>query len=131
QPAPALRLRRPGVRMLPGARRPRRWHLHPRQGRRRLRGDRRSAGPDGRWGVMASLHVALLRGINVGGKNALPMKDLAAMFVEVGCREVNLRLPQGMGRTKLTNEYFEAKLGAASTARNWRTVTMLRDMTNR
>jgi uncharacterized protein (DUF1697 family) len=29
--------------------------------------------------------VALLRGINVGGKNKLPMKDLVAMFERAGC----------------------------------------------
>lgn len=32
-----------------------------------------------------STHVALLRGINVGGKNVLPMKDLAQIFVDAGC----------------------------------------------
>ena len=26
------------------------------------------------------VYVALLRGINVGGKNSLPMKDLAKLF---------------------------------------------------
>jgi uncharacterized protein (DUF1697 family) len=33
-------------------------------------------------------HVALLRGINVGGKNMLPMKELAGLFVAAGCGEV-------------------------------------------
>ena len=33
-----------------------------------------------------SRQVALLRGINVGGKNVLPMKELAAMFVAAGSR---------------------------------------------
>lgn len=32
--------------------------------------------------------VALLRGINVGGKNKLPMKDLVAMFERAGCSNV-------------------------------------------
>ncbi|MGH7284750.1 MAG: DUF1697 domain-containing protein [Polyangiaceae bacterium] len=32
--------------------------------------------------------VALLRGINVGGKNKLPMKDLVAMFERAGCTNV-------------------------------------------
>ena len=32
--------------------------------------------------------VALLRGINVGGKNMLPMKDLVAMFERAGCSNV-------------------------------------------
>jgi uncharacterized protein (DUF1697 family) len=31
---------------------------------------------------MPVTYVALLRAINVGGKNKLPMKDLTGMFVE-------------------------------------------------
>ena len=169
----------------------------------------------------AGAHLALLRGINVGGKNILPMKALAAMFTESGCidvrtyiqsgnvifdavlnivesitaeiekrfgmripvmlrsaeqmsviahnnpfmqvgtdenllyvlfladaphpgnvkkldpdrsppdafrvhnREVYLHLPNGAGRTKLTNSYFDAKLATTSTGRNWRTVLAL------
>jgi uncharacterized protein (DUF1697 family) len=40
-------------------------------------------------------HVALLRAINVGGKNKLPMKDLAAMFVAAGCRDVVTYIQSG------------------------------------
>lgn len=40
-------------------------------------------------------HVALLRGINVGGKNMLPMKDLAAIFEYAGCREVRTYIQSG------------------------------------
>jgi uncharacterized protein (DUF1697 family) len=40
-------------------------------------------------------HVALLRGINVGGKNILPMKDLAAMFVAAGCTGVRTYIQSG------------------------------------
>ncbi len=171
------------------------------------------------------IHVAFLRGINVGGKNKLPMKDLSAVFVAAGCteaetyiqsgnvicrvnstlarkvparvavciserfgyripvvmrsarelrdvvpgnpflaagadagtlhvafladvpkpasiaaldagrcapdefavrrREIYLRLPNGVGRSKLTNAYFDAKLATISTVRNWRTVLTL------
>jgi uncharacterized protein (DUF1697 family) len=167
-------------------------------------------------------YVALMRGINVGGKNMLPMKDLAAMFVAEGCtavstyiqsgnvlfsatpkvlvglsgkitgriakkfgyqipvvirsadelarairthpflkngadekmvhlaflsdvpsveaiagldanrspgdsfhvqdREIYLHLPNGAGKTKLTNAYFDSKLKTISTMRNWATV---------
>jgi uncharacterized protein (DUF1697 family) len=174
---------------------------------------------------MVTTCVALLRGINVGGKNKLPMADLREMFVEAGCddvrtyiqsgnvvfgatpdllaqlpsliaariaerfgyrtpvvvrtteqigevvtnnpflaagadeatlhvlfladrpgpdriatldpgrsapdaftvrgQEVYLRLPNGVADTKLTNAYFDAKLGTTSTGRNWRTVTKL------
>jgi uncharacterized protein (DUF1697 family) len=169
--------------------------------------------------------VALLRGINVGGKNMLPMKDLVAMFERAGCtttrhyiqsgnvvfeaapalaakipvvvhaaiakgfgldvpvvvrsekelravaagnpllaagadpdtlhvmfladppskkaiatldpdrsppdtfvvkgREVYLACPNGVARTKLSNAWFDAKLGTTSTGRNWRTVLKL------
>ena len=40
-------------------------------------------------------NVALLRGINVGGKNKLPMADLAAMFREAGCSDVRTYIQSG------------------------------------
>jgi uncharacterized protein (DUF1697 family) len=48
-----------------------------------------------------STHVALLRAINVGGRNSLPMKALAAMFEELGCRNVRTYIQSG-------NVVFEA-----------------------
>ncbi len=174
---------------------------------------------------MPAAYLALMRGVNVGGKNKLPMKDLLEVFAESGCenvknyiqsgnvlfdavpsvtaelphrvaarieerfgfrapvvlrtakevatviagnpfldaavaedelhvyflgdlpdptragqldpdrsppdqfmvrgREIYLRLPNGMARTRLTNAYFDSKLATTSTARNWRTVTRL------
>jgi len=174
------------------------------------------------------VHVALLRGVNVGGKNKLPMKELAAIFAAVGCgsvttyiqsgnvvfdagrcdvaklaelvskrvkkqfgfdspivlrtaqeldvvarknpflataptesalhvvflasapdaravkaldpqrspgdtfevrgREIYLCCPNGLGRTKLSNAWFDSKLATTSTVRNWRTVLELRDL---
>jgi uncharacterized protein (DUF1697 family) len=44
---------------------------------------------------MGSRHVALMRGINVGGKNKLPMKDLVAMFVAAGCEDVTSYIQSG------------------------------------
>ena len=41
------------------------------------------------------MHVALLRGINVGGKNKLPMKELAALFREAGCEDVRTYIQSG------------------------------------
>lgn len=38
---------------------------------------------------------------------------------------VYLQLPHGYGRSKLTNAFFERKLGTGATTRNWRTVTAL------
>jgi uncharacterized protein (DUF1697 family) len=178
--------------------------------------------------TMTGTRVALMRGINVGGRNKLPMKDLAAVFEDVGCldvrtyiqsgnvvlrggpeplerlaslvteriaqrfgfrtpvvvrtaeqlraaveanpflaaspdprhlhvgflaelpsseavagleparstidrfavrgREVYLHVPGGMGRTKLTNDWFDRHLGVTMTVRNWRTVNALVDM---
>ena len=40
-------------------------------------------------------HVALLRGINVGGKNKLPMRELVTMFEGAGCTEVNTYIQSG------------------------------------
>jgi uncharacterized protein (DUF1697 family) len=40
-------------------------------------------------------HAAFLRAINLGGKNKLPMKDLAAMFVAAGCRDVVTYIQSG------------------------------------
>lgn len=172
-------------------------------------------------------YVALLRGINVGGKNKLPMKELAALFESAGAgdvatfiqsgnvlfsaasslaralpalvgkkiesrfgfaapivirssaelsaiveknpflnadenqlgimfladapsaarlklldparsppdefavrgRDVYLRLVNGFAKTKLTNAWFDSKLETISTARNWRTLLKLRDLT--
>lgn len=173
----------------------------------------------------SGIHVALLRGINVGGRNRLPMKALVKLFDAIGCtdvrtyiqsgnvlfraapslarrvpalvgeaieehhgirspvvlrtaaaleevvkfapswagaegverlhvaflsdmptrsvvatldpdrsppdrfvvrgREIYLVCPQGIARSRLTNAYFDAKLGTTSTIRNWRTVMRL------
>lgn len=177
---------------------------------------------------MTGAYVALLRGINVGGRNTLPMRDLAAIFVDAGCtdvvtyiqsgnvvfraqavlanqipalitgaigkrfhlqvpvitrsaaelakvvsenpylgvesdftklhvvffadspdpteiasldpdrsapdrfhvrgREIYLHLPGGAARTKLSNAYFDSRLGTTSTARNWKTVLKLHEL---
>lgn len=176
-----------------------------------------------------SVFVALLRGINVGGKNKLPMKELVVMFEREGCtkvrnyiqsgnvvfeaapsvvtalpgrlekaisrrfaydvpilvrsaaelatvvgtnpfvrpgvdpkrlhvafladspakshvssldgarspgdeftllgREIYLHLPNGAGKSKFTNAYFDSKLKTTSTIRNWATVNRLLQMT--
>jgi len=44
---------------------------------------------------MPDSRVALLRGINVGGKNKLPMRDLAAMFEDAGCGNVRTFIQSG------------------------------------
>jgi uncharacterized protein (DUF1697 family) len=44
---------------------------------------------------MAGTQLALLRGINVGGKNKLPMRALAGMFEETGCENVRTFIQSG------------------------------------
>ncbi len=41
------------------------------------------------------IHVALLRGINVGGKNKLPMKPLVGIFEAAGCVDVSTYIQSG------------------------------------
>ena len=40
-------------------------------------------------------YVALLRGVNVGGKNMLPMKDLTCLFEDAGCAGVRTYIQSG------------------------------------
>ncbi len=40
-------------------------------------------------------YVALLRGINVGGKNMLPMQDIVAIFRHAGCADVTTFIQSG------------------------------------
>ncbi|MFN8638908.1 MAG: DUF1697 domain-containing protein [Dehalococcoidia bacterium] len=51
-------------------------------------------------------YVALLRGVNVGGKNRLPMSDLAALVTELGCSNVRTYIQSG-------NVLFEAPAATA------------------
>jgi len=55
-------------------------------------------------------------------------KAASEQFVIVGS-EIFLFLPDGYGRTKLTNNAFEKKLGCGATTRNWKTVRALAQMT--
>ena len=45
-------------------------------------------------------------------------------------REIYLLLPNGFGRSKLTNDYFDRTLETVSTGRNWNTVLKLVAMTS-
>ena len=44
---------------------------------------------------MPAAYLALLRGVNVGGKNKLPMKDLLDVFAESGCENVKNYIQSG------------------------------------
>lgn len=51
--------------------------------------------PADRPSAEALTHVALLRGINVGGKRIVPMKALAAIFEAAGCAAVRTYIQSG------------------------------------
>jgi uncharacterized protein (DUF1697 family) len=58
-----------------------------------------------------------------------PKRSPPDEFLVLG-REIFLRLPNGVARSKLTNAYFDSKLGTVSTIRNWRTVLTLLELTS-
>jgi uncharacterized protein (DUF1697 family) len=57
-----------------------------------------------------------------------PMRSPGDAF-EVRGRDLFLFLPNGVARTKLTNAWFDAKLGTTTTVRNWATVVELANRT--
>jgi uncharacterized protein (DUF1697 family) len=46
----------------------------------------------------------------------------------IGEQEIFLFCPGGYGRTKLSNNFFEKKLGVVATTRNWKSVNALYEM---
>src|SRR5271155_5171180 len=56
---------------------------------------------------MSVTYLALLRGINVGGKNKLSMKDLIAIFIGAGCEDVRTYIQSG-------NVIFRASPGVSA-----------------
>ena len=74
----------------------------------------------------AALHVTFLADTPDRGRvRALDPDRSPPDEFRVAGREVYLHCPNGYGRSKLTNAYFEKQLGVAATTRNWRTVTEL------
>lgn len=43
----------------------------------------------------SNIYIALFRGINVGGKNILPMKELASILENLGCKNVRTYIQSG------------------------------------
>jgi uncharacterized protein (DUF1697 family) len=77
----------------------------------------------------AFLHVAFLADepTHTAAAALDPMRSVPDAF-ELRGRDIYLHLPNGVARTKLTNAYFDTKLGTTSTLRNWRTVLKLLEM---
>ena len=57
-------------------------------------------------------------------------KDKVDQFA-IGEREIFLFCPGGYGKTKLSNTFFEKKLGVVATTRNWKSVNASYEMTVR
>lgn len=49
-------------------------------------------------------YIALLRGINISGKNKIPMAELKSCFIELGCIDVFTYQGSGNVIFRLTNE---------------------------
>jgi len=48
----------------------------------------------------------------------------------IGEREIFLFCPNGYGKTRLSNSFFERKLGVPATTRNWKTVNAIYNLVN-
>jgi uncharacterized protein (DUF1697 family) len=74
----------------------------------------------------ATLHVVFLADSPTKAQIAAldPKRSPTDEFAVRG-REIYLRCPNGFARTKLSNDYFDSKLGSVSTIRNWRTLLEL------
>jgi uncharacterized protein (DUF1697 family) len=81
-------------------------------------------------GDVDRLYVAFLAGRPAASRVAAldPGRSPGDELVVVG-REIYLHLPGGVGRSKLTNDYFDRTLGTFSTIRNWRTVLRMVELT--
>lgn len=76
----------------------------------------------------AFLHVTFLCEAANGGiaQDTIPLKGNEAAELKFG--HYFLYCPNGYGRTKITNAYFEKALKVSATTRNWKTVQALKDM---
>jgi uncharacterized protein (DUF1697 family) len=79
-----------------------------------------------------SLHVAFLLDKPSAARIAAldPLRSKPDAF-DVRGREIYLHLPNGVARTKLTNDWFDRSLQTKSTLRNWRTTLALLELASR
>jgi uncharacterized protein (DUF1697 family) len=78
---------------------------------------------------LSKLHVMFLASKPAAAavKSLDPHRSAGDEFVVHG-REIYLHLPNGVGRSKLSVDYFEKRLDTAATGRNWNTVTKLANL---
>lgn len=72
------------------------------------------------------LHLTLLESVPAQGlADKIRNQDYSPDRYLISGKAVYLHCPAGYGRTKLTNTFFERKLGMVATTRNWATVMKL------
>jgi len=73
-----------------------------------------------------SIYITFLSDIpeNIPTEEINRVKDKSEEFVFLG-KEIFLFCPNGYGRTKLSNNFFEGKLKLSATTRNWNTINKL------
>jgi len=77
----------------------------------------------------ATLHVIFLNEAPDPARLArLDPPQVAPDECRVWGTKFSARYPNGYGRTKMTNTFFEGRLGVRGTARNWKTVTKLLEL---
>ncbi len=74
------------------------------------------------------LYVTFLRERPSEGTLEPPANETGQFMM--GEREIFVFVPDGYGRTKLSNNFFERKLKITATTRNWKTVNALYQMVN-
>lgn len=73
-----------------------------------------------------ALHVTFLRAAPPAELiGSIPAESFLPDDFRVAGRAIYLRCPNGYGKTKLTNTFFEKKMEVAATTRNWNTVLAL------
>ncbi|MEO6501335.1 MAG: DUF1697 domain-containing protein [Jatrophihabitantaceae bacterium] len=77
----------------------------------------------------AKLHVTFLAEAPAAERAQLQAPASETATFTLAGKEIYLHCPDGYGRTKLTNSFFESRLSAVATTRNWRTVTALAELT--
>lgn len=77
----------------------------------------------------SKLHITFLSEVpkELGLSKVIGLYGELYKFVIIN-REVYLYCPDGYGRTKFSNDFFERKLGVTATTRNWKTVNALLDI---
>lgn len=77
----------------------------------------------------SKLHVGFLRTkpVNLPLDRLKALRDRVEEFA-IKNREVYLFLPNGIGRSKLSNNFLEKAFGIPATTRNWNTVTAVTDL---